>query len=198
MKFFSGKGLLFFTFFLSVKRKEWWKMENKLLAALIGRFRNQDMNAFTVIYDEFKGLIYHYSGKLCDDDAVQELTLFLIELLYSIELSRFAKKEGDGLKRYIAIALKNKYIAISKANTKCNAVYQNPELYDNGYCDITSGITVKEALQHLSPKQRLIIVYKYIYCFPDCEIAKMLDISRQAVNRLKNRGLTMLKEFYSE
>lgn len=173
-------------------------MENKLLAALIEKFRNQDMNAFTIIYDDFKRLIYYYSGKLCDDDAVQELTLFLIELLYSVELSRFSKKEGDGLKRYIAIALKNKYIAISKANTKCNAIYQNPEFYDNDYCDITSGITVKEALQCLSPKQRLIIVYKYIYCLPDSEIAKMLDISRQAVNRLKNRGLTMLKEFYSE
>lgn len=172
-------------------------MENGLLCALIKKFRNQDMSAFAMIYDEFKKLIYHYSGKLQDDDAVQELTLYLIELLYNIPLNKFSNPKENGMKRYIAVALKNKYLAISDKNRKYIKFCDELELVPD-YDDVLDNISVKEALKCLSPKQRMVIIYKYIYCLPDSEIAQMVGISRQAVNGLKNRGLIMLKEFYSQ
>lgn len=170
-------------------------MENRLLIHLTERFRNQDMNAFAAIYDQFKKLIYHYSGKLWDDDAVQEMTLFLIELLYSAPLERFQRDASDSFKRYIAVAIKHKYIAILKENLRfdrcCN-------LLESDLCeeDLETNLSVKEALKCLSSKQRIIIVYKYFYCLSDSQIAEMLGITRQAVNRLKNRALLLLKEFY--
>lgn len=173
-------------------------MENVLLKSLILKFRNQDMNAFAMIYDEFKRLIYKYAGKLCDDDAVQELTLFLIELLYSIDLSKFKGKNDDGLKRYIAVSLKHKYITVSKENDNYKKLCDRSEIYDNSFSDTLENLSAKEALKCLSHKQKIIIIYKYFYCLSDSEIAGITGISRQAVNRLKNRALLLLKEYYSD
>ena len=174
------------------------KVENGLLKSLILKFRNQDMNAFAMIDDEFKRLIYKYSGKLCDDDAVQELTLFLIELLYSIDLTKFKDSKGDGLKRYIAVSIKHKYITVSKENDSYSKICETADICDNSFSDVLENISAKEALKCLSPKQRVIIIYKYFYCLSDSEIAKLTGISRQAVNRLKNRALLLLREFYGE
>ena len=150
-----------------------------------------------MIYEEFKKSIQNYAKKLQDDDTSQELTLFLIELLYDIDLSCFTK-ENDGLKRYILVSLKNKYYALLQQKIKFKKQLDNLKPCENDYIDITSNITLREALECLSERQRLIIVYKYIYCLSDCEIARILDISRQAVNRLKNRSFSVLKNFYAE
>ncbi len=174
-------------------------MVNSLLLPLIKKFREQDMSAFTIIYDEFKKLIYLYSGRLSDDDAVQDLTLFLIELLYSINLSMFNCDSTDTLKRYIAVSIKNKYIALSKEKQKY--LYFSVGLCDNLLANsesVLEAIDICEALKLLTHRQRLIIIYRYIYCYSDAEISSLLSISRQAVNRLKNRAIETLKEFYTE
>ncbi len=172
-------------------------MKNSLLKCLIGKFRAQDMTAFSLIYDEFKRLIYLYSGRLCDDDSVQDLTLFLIELLYSIDISRFTSDNSDSLKRYIAVSLKNKYIALSKEGEQYKKMCG--EFYDGLYftqAPPKEEIELVEALECLTSRQKIIIIYKYIYCLSDSEISNRLGISRQAVNRLKNRALITLKQFY--
>ena len=173
-------------------------MYNYLLIELIKKFKNQDMNAFTLIYDKYKRLIYYYSAKTRDDDTPQELTLFLLELLYSIDTDRFKLDMSDSLHKYIAVSIRNKYIYISK-ELQLKQKFLN-EIYDAEFYTLASldeSLFVTEALSQLTLKQRLIIIYKYIHCFSDAEIADKLKISRQAVNRLKNRGINTLKEFYT-
>ncbi len=46
----------------------------------------------------------------------------------------------------------------------------------------------------MNEKQKSVLIYKYVYGYSDCEIACALGITRQAVNGLKNRALTVLKE----
>ena len=62
-------------------------MCNRCLKLLIEKFRKQDITVFPILYDVFKRLIIFYSNKLNYDDAVSELTLFLVELFYKIDLS---------------------------------------------------------------------------------------------------------------
>ncbi len=171
-------------------------MCNSLLKSLIKKFREQDMSSFTIIYDEFKRLIYHYSGRLGDDDSVQELTVFLVELLYSIDIDLFKSDTTDGLRRYIAVCLKNRYIALSREFQKLRAM--SFELFDySAGTEISDDmLIISEALNILTTRQKAIIIYKYIYCYSDTEIAKMLNTSRQAVNRLKNRAFVTLRQFY--
>lgn len=173
-------------------------MDNYLLKKMIIGFREGDMKAFAVIYDRFKGIINYYSRKIGDEDSYQELMIFLVETLYSIDLSRFPTDKNDNLNRYIAVSLRNKYIAISKKNQKDEnmllSLYENDSFYS---CN-EDEIFIKDMLGSLSHKQRKIIIYRYIYGYSDAEISDILGISRQAVNRLKNRGLEALRNIYFE
>ena len=100
-------------------------MYNYLLLSLVKNFRKNDETAFDMIYEEFKGLINFYARKLQYEDATGELTLFFIELLLSNRLLKFQPDKSDSLKRYIAVSIRNKYIALSKEKQKS---------YNKTYC----------------------------------------------------------------
>lgn len=172
-------------------------MCNNLLLNLINRLRTGDMQSFSLIYDEYIKLINYYSVKIGDEDANQELTVFLLELLYNAQLSKFDNDTSESLHRYIVVCIRNKYISLSKEKQKneqnISVFYENQNKFSD-YAETT--VFLKEWLDSLSIKQRLIIIYRYIYNYSDAEIAQQMKISRQAVCRLKNRGLENLKKFY--
>lgn len=173
-------------------------MCNRCLKLLIEKFRKQDITVFPILYDVFKRLIIFYSNKLNYDDALSELTLFLVELFYKIDLSKFSADESFSINRYIAVSIKNRYFALSSKKERyfkiCNILNDN-----YGYLpDFEGHICLIQSLKVLSHKQKNIIIYKYIYGYSDFEIAVLLGISRQAVNRLKNRALKCLKNFLAE
>lgn len=169
-------------------------MENYLFKKLILRFKGGDIKAFSLIYEEFKNMINSYSKKIGNEDTNQELIMFLIESLYNLEPERFKNDDGEDIKKYLAASLRNRYIALSKARVKdlttLLALYEQDAIYS--YSD--DEILLRDMLKILSQKQREIIVYKYIYGYSDSEIAKSLGISRQAVNRLKNRGFEIIRD----
>ncbi len=172
-------------------------MCNYLMLKLIKNFKNGDKNAFCEIHNEFKKLISVYSARLGGDDTAQELTVFLIELLYDISLNKFENDNSNGLSGYIAVSLKNKYIALSKKQELENfSRISFEETEDFLFFTFDNYFGIDEALSYLSKRQKIIITYKYIYNYTDCEISSVLGISRQAVNRLKNRAIKTLKEFY--
>lgn len=171
-------------------------MENGCLITLIKKFRARDMSVFPVIFAEFEGLIRHYSFKCQAEDTFEELTVFLLELLYKVDISRFQQTAGEGLKRYIAVSIRNKYLAFSKADTDLK---KNNQLSDDLVSvepDFLEEYIFREALDKLTEKQREIIVFKYLHNYTNNEIAKILKISRQAVNQMKNRAVETLREYY--
>lgn len=158
----------------------------------------QDMSAFEIIYDEFKDRIYSYARKQKNEDLIGELTLFLIELIYHIDIDKFCSDKSEVLERYVLVSLKNKYISLCRKRTKENEMIR--EVCESALADIDSTeirIDICEALGNLTQRQRDVIICKYIYCLSDFQISELLKISRQAVNRLKIRGLKVLKEYYS-
>ena len=58
-------------------------------------------------------------------------------------------------------------------------------------------IILKEALNTLTILQQNVIIYKFIIGYSDAEIGDILSISRQAVNRIINRGLLRLRKYMS-
>ncbi len=171
-------------------------MENVLLKKLIINFRKGDMQAFTSIYSGFEKLIDYYSNKIGDEDSRQELIIFFIETLYNTELSVFGDDRKDGLNRYISVSIRNKYISLSKKRQNENLCFMPFYDYYACYQDNIDIIFIKEMLNRLSYKQRAIIVYKYIYGYSDIELSRILGVSRQAVNRLKNRAIETIREMY--
>ena len=165
---------------------------------LIAGFQKGDWEVFPVIYDEFKKLITLYSYRINDEDANAELMLFFIELLYSIDMDRFNYIDSNSLSKYIAVCIRNKYIELSKkfGQYRSNLLH----LCENCVCADTLNCYIRletvELLKELSLRQRAVIVYKYIYKYTDTEISEMLGVSRQAINRLKNRALKQLRKLY--
>ena len=170
-------------------------MCNSQILPLIKQFKNHDMSVFEIIYAEFEKLIDFYSAHIGNEDASSELTLFFIELIYSIDLSHFKADCSFGIKKYIAVCIRNQYIALSRKADKL-ARYACP-LYEN--CVFASEmydekIALEQIFAFLTEKQKMVLVYRYKYGYSDCEIAQKMKIRRQAVNRLKNRAFQILRE----
>ncbi len=184
-----------FNLFLSVCERV-VEMCNKYLKPIIEKFKKQDMAVFETIYGEFEKLLKFYSNKLCYDDAAGDLTLFFIELLYRIDLTKFYLDDSVSIRKYIAVSIRNQYIALSQQWERyCK--FSN-KLYDNldGYLpDFEDRFSLLESMDILSQKQKMIIIYKYLYGYNNFEIAVLLGVSYQAVNQLKNRALANLKDF---
>jgi len=169
------------------------------LISLIKEYQKGNMTDFDIIYGEFEKLIFSFSRKLDYSDTIQDLNLFFVELLYQISLDRFCNDESGALKKYIAVAIRNRYIALSKIQKIQNDLFTE-------YCEHLSAINqnfennivLLSGLSLLTHKQRRIIVDKYIYGYSDIEISESLHISRQAVNRLKTRGLLILKKYLED
>lgn len=180
--------------FLANGLKGLFKMQNCLLKPLILKIKEQDMAAFPLIFDEFKKLINFYGAKLGYEDAASELTLFLIELLYEINIARFPSNSDEDIHKYIAASIKNKYIALSRAKLK-NTIFEN-ELWEDccGYTeDFDCRFCFTQGVSCLNSVQRKIIIYHYVYGYSIAEIAKLLGVTRQAVNRSKNQALVVLR-----
>lgn len=161
------------------------------LKSLVDDFKCGDMEAFAHIYNEFEKLIYHYSRKIESEDARQELTVFLIELLYKIDLS-----DSNEIRRYISVCLRNKYIYLSKQNKSSSYLFDKISANCDTYYDFSEDtVLLRELIANLPKKQREVIVYRYIYNYSDMEISQIMNISRQAVNGLRNRALCSLREY---
>lgn len=168
-------------------------MYNYTLMNLISNFQKGDEFCFE-IYKVFEKLIMVYSKQ--DEDMKQELTLFLIELLRNINLSKFVMDDSINLQKYIAVCLKNKYIAILKENNKH---IQNVITVDISECIFphfdNTNVILDDALNYLTSPQRKVIVY-YLHKYTISEISQMLGISRQAVNQMKNRSFKILNKYF--
>ncbi len=172
-------------------------MSNKVFKPLIERFRNQDMEAFALIYEAFRRLINLYASKIRYEDGVSELTLFLIEVLYGLDLSRFKSDDSFGIQKYIAVSLRNKYISLSMKSSQYEQ-YCLPLFADViGKRDKTDEmILASQALSYLEPKLREVLIYKYIYGYSDAELSKKYGVSRQSVNKMKIKALAKLRRYF--
>lgn len=176
-------------------------MENYCLISLTQKFQRGDMSVFPAIFAEFEKLLHFFASRLIDEDGFQELSVFFVELLYKIDVSQFKKNSEDCLSRYIAVCIRNKYISLSKRNdlekSKNTAFFEGYLEKDRLFNeDLALTQALKELLYTLPPKQKRVILYKYIYNFSNKEIARHLSISPQAVNQIKNRALEKLRESY--
>ena len=152
------------------------------------------MTAFPLIFEEFKKLINFYGAKLGYEDAASELTLFLIEMLYEINLSKFPDDSGEDIQKYIVVSIKNKYIALSRQRLK--SMYFENELFEEscGYIeDFDNHFCCIQGVNRLNGVQRRIVLYHYIYGYSIAEIADCFGVSRQAVNKTKNQALEILR-----
>lgn len=171
-------------------------MNNREIIKTVKEIRGGDMANFQAIYEMFSRLINCY-GRRIGEDGCGEMTLFFMELLYSVDTDRFLPDGGDELKRYIAVALRNYYITLSQRAQKyakfCDELLEDDAKY---IFEPEEALSLKEGLLRLSERQRTVLTYRYFYGLSDGEISNRLCISRQAVHQLELRAIASLKEYY--
>lgn len=166
---------------------------------VVNKARNDDKQAIMLIVDKFKPLIGKYSYLLKYDDASSDLIISLIEIIKKMPIYTDENLKNDKfLVGYIASAIKNRYIYLSKKYYK---VYLNEttlnlnDVRNSENLNLDDKMFVWELLDKLSKTQREVLILKFIKDYSDKDISKALKISRQSVNKTKNRGLDNIRRY---
>lgn len=119
-------------------------------------------------------------------DIELELQAFLWELL------TFGKPPSYA---YVCTCLKNKALALAmkEARKRETGMWQNFEYLPAPESEIIDGLEVEFLLKNLSEIERNILTEIYLKDHSVIEVAKMLGITRQSVNKRKLKALSKLR-----
>lgn len=140
---------------------------------------------------DFGKLIKHYAYKFEIKEDREDVEAELWSFLYSLIES------GRGIsQRYVAVAIRNKYIAISKSyQEKLKNETNSSDFYVKVKNDrFIEEIEMRDLLNKLGVKQREVIVLHHVYGLSFEEIANKRGCTRQATTRLNNRGIEELRK----
>lgn len=171
--------------------------DNMGLYYLLQRVQKGDSSAVMDIYLKFNPIIKKLSKKLSYEEAETDLIIAFLETLKEIKIDKFHIKSDGAIVNYIYIFLRNKSVNLFKKNILKRTQTTELDLdilIDPVSIDLDSNIFIANLLKELPVLQRQVLKRKFIQDFSDKEIAPLLGISRQAVNRVKNRGLMNLRK----
>lgn len=174
---------------------------------LIKNSQNKDLNSVEKICNKFAPLIKKYAYKLNYEDSYNDLQLYLIECIYKIPLDKGNFHLSDAyILSYFKKTIYFSYVTLSKKQRKY--IYNNLYNYDEDYK--IGKITYKEDLSSLEDdlyitdiknilnnKEYELFYLKFINQLSDSEIAKIKNVSRQAINKSIIKIKNKLKEYYN-
>ncbi|MGO1042553.1 sigma factor-like helix-turn-helix DNA-binding protein [Clostridioides difficile] len=153
----------------------------------------------------FEPLLKKLSKFLHYEEGSTDLIIFFIELIKKMDLEKFKVKSDGVLVKYIHKSLLNKTFELSKrySKTKFEFVEFNENILNmNDNLEkyfFEENICFDEYIfKELSGIQKKVIFYKYLKGYSDKEISMKFKISRQAVNKAKNRAFKKIKKDYEK
>ncbi len=166
--------------------------------------RSDSVDDLQEILVMFKPLIKKLSKFLNYEEGETDLIIFFIDLIKNINLKKITNKSDAIIVKYIHKSLLNKMFQLSKRYSKMKFQFvEFDEKLLNMKTDYQNKCTFEEDIcfidyifGELSGIQRKVIFYKYLKGYSDKEISVKLKISRQAVNKAKNRAFKKIKKDY--
>lgn len=163
-----------------------------------------DESATLELLKLFDNLLKKYARLLRYEDAYEDLQLFLIELLHTIKEKDIGSKSDGYIVKYIAVSIKNQYIAMSKRlkelkTTAFSDISDEQMVYVEQLAakDNKNDISIYYPSNgKLSDREKLILELFFTKQYSIEEISYYLGISRQAVNQAKNRALNKIRSTY--
>jgi RNA polymerase sigma factor (sigma-70 family) len=166
---------------------------------LLKRAKNNDQDATYEIIKDFDGTLKKLSNSLHYEEAQTDLIIELLKLIKNIDIEKFEDSSHEQIAKYIHMHLRKRTLDLHKKNDnkfKDFLDINNEILPDESLADIESTVLTSMLIKSLVKQQRAIITMKFIYGFSEKDIAQILGISRQAVNRVKNRALNNLRKIF--
>lgn len=175
---------------------------NKWLKERIQAYRDGDQGACYEIIEKFTKLITLYARRLKSEDAYQDITVNLLEVLMAVDLQRF-DDESNALQRYLAICIRHKYVYIAIKKQREDSTRKNLPvddcLHSNTLIPFTADrLFLQEAFDRVTPQQRRVLILHYVYGYTIAEIGKILGVSRQTANGLRQRAIHDLRMAYKK
>jgi len=173
------------------------KLYKLIFATQKGQGAGRKKESMVILLEKFKPLISKYTYLLYYEDAEDDLVLFFIEMIQSIQLKGFKLSNSDyQLLAFISKAMHNEFIKLSKAKDKKVQTLELEEWYckEQPYNDYVK-LEVMELLSHLKMREKQIIIMKYWFGYSDIEVGGKLNITRQTVNRINKRSLDKMHRY---
>lgn len=174
-------------------------MDKNILLDKIIYFK-QTGDGYDEIIKTFNPLLKKYASKINNYNFYYDYCNFLLITLYYLDFSKLKVLNDGVIIRYLQIALKNYYIKNLKQNSETSysisidSVIEESVPSSFSYNTIDLDIELEMLITHLNKRQQDIIKLIFFYGYSVEEIAKILNISRQAVNQCKNRALCALRD----
>lgn len=171
---------------------------NESIRELVQKGKDKDKEALNQIINRFKGTIKKFSTQLGYEEAETDLIIGLIETIGKMKLSKLESKNEGVITNYIYNSIKNKRTELYRKHVI--GVHEELEINleiteDKSNYQIEDKIFMTDLLDLLTDIQKIILVEKFMKGYSYTEIANKLQISRQAVNKAKNKALERLKRY---
>jgi RNA polymerase sigma-70 factor (ECF subfamily) len=170
---------------------------------LASRLRNNDIDAFNILYWEYHAAVYANTLRLIKDpviaeDIVQEVFVSLWGKRHSIDPEQDIAgwlfvishhKTVDQLKRKMKHALARKNLSISRED---NSVIVNADLKEEQLC------AIEKAMDQLSPQKRKVFELCKVQGRTYKKAAEELHISKYTVKEYLSEALVSIKKYIGE
>lgn len=175
------------------------------LIMLVNRVRDNNKESFSILMEKFQPLINKYTYLLYKDekeDTEAELYIALWESVMNIPLI-----ESDGqVFNYFSTAIKYRFLELYRASKKQhdNEIFMENDKYLSNltfqqyeYDNFTVIEDIKDFLKQFRDSKRKIYYMMLIENKSDTEIAEMLNLSRQYVNRMRRQLQSLLQQYFN-
>jgi RNA polymerase sigma-70 factor (ECF subfamily) len=165
---------------------------------LLQRARQLDEQALAEIFDEYYRPLYRYiypqvGGAQAAEDLTAEVFSRLLESLHA------GRGPRQHLKAWLFRVAYNLVVDEARSRRRSADLELSEEIAAGGKAveeqvqQVILTTEAREALQSLTPKQRSVIVLKFLVGMDNAEVAHVLSLPVTAVKSLQHRGLAALR-----
>lgn len=173
-----------------------------MLYDLINNVQRDDKEAMAELIDRFQPLLKKYAAKLNYEDAYEDMVLYYIGLIKTINLNQLICTRDEVIVSYINVSIINFYKkkVLKLINSKKEIALSDLTEEQMYYVDVKSAVEDETDIftelglkNFLNDNECRVIYLIYVEGYTTAEIARLSNKSRQAVNQLKNRALKKIK-----
>lgn len=173
------------------------------LKDLIVAAQNSDKQSMMELLTYFEPIINKYTRRMRnDEDFKSDITIYLIELINEIKLSKFRIPNDYAIINYVKNSLYHQYICLSKKSSVRRVTennYESEDLdewigVDTSFSDTINDFLMDDVLRNtLTEREYSCIKLMVLDGLSSTQAANILGITRQSANEAKIRALTKLK-----
>lgn len=178
--------------------------ENELYE-LICSSQQKNKVSLGILCQRFEPLIKKYCYYLNYEDAYEDLIEAFILIIQKIPIQKDNFKNNTYILSYIKTSIKNAYIFFNKKNQKYlnhnlfvkdNLVFEKYSYLSANISEDKANIFIIDMKNLLTEKEFQLLTLRMLKGYSDIEIAKILRLTRHAVNKQFNKLKRKIKDLY--